>query len=470
VSRQTVAAQITATRDSIFAQAIADAEGPGVSISAQYSNLAGSRRVRATFHLDADAYVIVGHIDADGVLRIAFPGDPKDDGLVKGNKTYQTQEFFAGFTDQYRYRVTSGMFQPVSSRYDSYDGGLGYVFIIASWRPMRFDRFQTGGDWDTFEIADEQYLRDPRPAIYELASLLVGENREAYTVKFARYFASQNLYPGFGAYSNSAFGLGFCSGYSAFNYGFASSPFDRLGSVYSAQAFNRESFYYRGRQYYYNAAGDCYQSGFPGYRGGGYYGYQIATGPVNPGTNPPTPKRAFDPDHLTRNPLEPRQVAPHVVPGGRIITVTEGIADRPRTSPVYRERGLLTSDDGQIGVVGRREPRIDARNVDPRAGSGERTRPSIQEMVNRQPPTPVNESRGYSRARAFDNDRSSYTPASRSRMEPSSSSSSGGGGGYSPAASRSEPSSSSSGSGSPPAAPPASSGASGSGSRPPGTR
>ena len=48
MSRQAVAAQIVATRDSIFAQAIADVEGPGVSISAQYSNLTGSRRVRAT--------------------------------------------------------------------------------------------------------------------------------------------------------------------------------------------------------------------------------------------------------------------------------------------------------------------------------------------------------------------------------------------------------------------------------------
>src|SRR6185503_13877033 len=124
------------------------------------------------------------HIDASGVMRIVFPIEPSDDGLVKGKKTYETQEFFAGFADQYRDRLRYGMFRPAMNNIDSYDGGLGYVFIIASWRPMHFDRFATGGNWDSFEIADEQYMKDPRPAIYELGSLLVGENREAYTVKF----------------------------------------------------------------------------------------------------------------------------------------------------------------------------------------------------------------------------------------------------------------------------------------------
>src|SRR5688572_24860643 len=77
-------------RDSVYAQAIADIEGPGASIRAEFSNLAGSRRVRARFNLDADAYVVIGHIDASGVLRIAFPTNPAtDDGFVKGNKSYQ---------------------------------------------------------------------------------------------------------------------------------------------------------------------------------------------------------------------------------------------------------------------------------------------------------------------------------------------------------------------------------------------
>src|SRR5947209_7677731 len=52
--------------DSLNAQAVADAEGPRVSIRAEFSNVSGSRRVRGIFNLQDDAYVVIGHIDADG--------------------------------------------------------------------------------------------------------------------------------------------------------------------------------------------------------------------------------------------------------------------------------------------------------------------------------------------------------------------------------------------------------------------
>ena len=79
--------------DSIIAQALADREGPRVTIHAQISNAADSRRVRGVFRLEDDAYVIVGHIDADGVLRIAFPNDPTDDGFVRGSRPIRPMSF-----------------------------------------------------------------------------------------------------------------------------------------------------------------------------------------------------------------------------------------------------------------------------------------------------------------------------------------------------------------------------------------
>ena len=109
-----------AERDSVLAQAVADREGPRVSIYAEFANAAASRRVRANFHVDDDAYVVVGHLDADGILRIVFPTEPGDDGFVRGQHTYHTAEFFAGFTDQYRYRARSGgFFRNTQSSYDS---------------------------------------------------------------------------------------------------------------------------------------------------------------------------------------------------------------------------------------------------------------------------------------------------------------------------------------------------------------
>ena len=472
-------AQQVAWRDSVYAQAIADAEGPGASIRAEFSNLTGSRRVRGVFNLESDAYVIVGHIDAEGVLRIAFPLDPTtDDGFVKANRQYRTHEFFAGFTDQYRWRAQQSFMRPSAIRNsDSYDGGLGYLFIIASWRPMRFDRFSTEGSWDSFELADESYMRDPRPAIYELASLLVGENREAYTVKFARYNNSRTLY-GDGFYSSAFNSFRYCAGYRPLGFGYY--PIDvgyglgfgdfgyGMNGISHGYAFSR-----RGTNYYYDSFGDCYRTGYPG---GGYGGYSRYAGLTPPQRE--LPKRAFDPEG-GRVPFSPRIVATHSVPG----QPTNPTASAPTVSSSYRMRGLITSDDP---TGGRREPRDENRGV-----TG-RSRPAIQEMVSRAPSSSDDRtngrvSNGYnngsnSRARPQPSDRNGYSsPTYRDRtpVQTSSGESRGYMGGYSaPTDVSRSPGSSSSGSGAstatPVSAPPsgASSGPPGSssgtgGSRPP---
>jgi hypothetical protein len=357
-------------RDSVLAQAVADREGPRVSISAEFTNAASTRRVRANFHLDDDAYVVVGHLDADGILRITFPSAPGDDGFVRGQHTYHTSEFFAGFADQYRYRAQSaGLFRTTQASYDSYDGGLGYVFIIASWRPMHFEQFSTNGNWDTFEVADPDYMRDPRPAIYELASVLAGENREAYTVKFARFFDTERMYSGSSSYS-SAFGNGFCSGYEPL--GFGSTPFENRYNFNPLYAYGT-TFDYRGSRYYYDSAGDCYRSS-PGFFYGNQYGIAYGS-PVN---TPPTRPRTFNLDG-PRKPGTPRVPPGHVMPlnsgqtGG---DVTNADQTTPVASPHYRQRGLITTDEPGTGPI-RRQPRVETRPTDDGA------RPSIQEMTNR---------------------------------------------------------------------------------------
>jgi hypothetical protein len=365
-----------AARDSLIAQAVADRQGPAASIHAEVSNAADSRRLRAVFHLDDDAYVVVGQIGADGVLRIVFPVDPGDDGFVKGNKTYQTNEFFAGFNDEFRYRARqTGLFRDVSSANDSYDGGLGYVFIVASWRPMRFTQFSTDGKWDSFEIADQTYMRDPRPAINELASLLAGENREAYTVQYARSYTTLALTDA----SSGLFNSGYCSGYQPL--GFDSSPFgafgyNGIGIGYSPFLSYGSNFYYRGQEYYYSAFGDCY---VPGGYGGFGYGYNvgyIAQGiPVAPFKHP----HIFDLDHHHSPPV-PQPVDKH-----RLQTTVSGqdagaASSAPQTahySAGYRQRGLITPEDPKSGPE-RGQPGVGAR-----FSAEDRLRPSIQDMINR---------------------------------------------------------------------------------------
>ena len=154
-------------RDSAAAQQVADEVGPRVTVRADFDFAGGSREVQATFHMYDDAYVIVGHLDAAGRLKIVFPSEPGDDGFVRGDKIYHVPSFFAGFVDEYAWRRNDYRYSAhtVASRRDSYDAGLGYVFVIASWRPMRLDRITDGDRWQTYNDSDVGYMTDPRDAV-----------------------------------------------------------------------------------------------------------------------------------------------------------------------------------------------------------------------------------------------------------------------------------------------------------------
>ena len=342
--------------------------GPRVSIHAEVANEADSRRVRGIFRVDDDAYVIVGHIDADGVLRIAFPSDPQDDGFVRANRSYQTHEFFAGFNAQYRFRArTSTIWNTVAAQ-DAYDGGFGYVFIIASWRPMRFDRFSDGYRWDTFDLVNDSYMNDPRPAIQELASRLAGDNGDAYTIQFARYTNTQVVYSDYYPIA-SAYDVGFCSGYRP--YGFASYGYARYGyPMYSGFEYN---MWYRGSRYSYDSFGDCYRSSSPFGFGLQYRIVQVPV--ITPPRNQP---RIFDMDGHRPAPV-PRALPGHVMPQPGQAAPGEAQIEH-RTAIDYRERTTPTTDPNQTGPA-RRQPRIDAPTPVER-----RERPMAQEAPRRAEP------------------------------------------------------------------------------------
>lgn len=349
-----------AQRDSVAAQALADREGPRVTVRTEINAYTSSRRVRAMFHVDDDAYVVIGHIDPDGVLRIVFPTDPHDDGFVQGGRSYSTAQFFAGYADEYAYRLqTVGFYPHISSAHDSYDGGLGYVFVIASWRPFHVDQFSTEGRWDTFELTDQEYMRDPRPAVHELASLLVGDQEEAYTVKFASYFNTLAFYNG-NNFFNSEFGVASCPG-SNFGFGFT----DAVRPVSYYTTFQ----YYRNQLFGYDSFMGCFMPL------GGYVNHFPT---VRIAQNPPVPAqpRAFDPNQKHTQP-EPRR------PGGRIPLSTapgSDVGNGSHVSTQYRMRGLI-ADDGPRTPPSRHRPGIGIDGVDGAPASP--ARPTIQQMVER---------------------------------------------------------------------------------------
>lgn len=266
-------------RDSAQAQAIADEVGPRVTVSADFeypSGTSGSRRVDARFHMYDDAYVIVGHMDASGRLTIVFPSAPGDDGFVRGDKIYNVPSFFAGFGDEYAWRYSDYYTRAhaPASRRDSYDAGLAYVFVIASWRPMRLDRITDGNRWQTYNIGDASYMSDPREAIEELGSVIAGDNREAYTIEYAHYTSTN-----YGQYALSDFDAvnSGCYGYS------------------SSLGFLRPGFFVS-RMDYLNGYGygfgpvNCQATAGLGYLGYGYgYGYGYPYGGYGYGYGSPAP-------------------------------------------------------------------------------------------------------------------------------------------------------------------------------------
>jgi hypothetical protein len=335
-------------------------EGPRVSVYAEVENAAGSRLVRANFHLDDDAYVLVGHIDADGVLRIEFPEAPEDNGFARGQASYQTAQFFAGFAGEYRARFATGLYRlNGASANDSYDGGLGYVFVIASWQPMHFEKFATDGRWDSFEVSDANYAKDPRPAIYELASLLAGTNPSTYTVRFAKVFDTRTLYGASGGYFSDAYGSQMCNGFGyGYSFGFASSPFG-FSAFNPVQIYGYgQSFWWRGSEYIYSQANDCYyqrNTYFPfGYRPYGY-GWGVAQTPPPPAG--PGVGRFIGIGQIRQPPLTPQPAPMHIAPGGATdVGGTNAtkmtLAPTPdNTSPQYRTRGLVSHQDPAGGEV-----------------------------------------------------------------------------------------------------------------------
>jgi hypothetical protein len=355
--------------DSVVAQNLADQEGPGLSVSATSYSGPGGRRIRANVRLDNDAYLVVGHVGPDGIVRILFPLDPHDNGLVVGGRSYAIPEFFAGYAsdsfdryssrfDLFRFATSSrGAFGPLGAL-GSGDAGEGYVFAVASWRPMHFEGLSEDGAWSEFELTSARSRRDPRPAIHEVANVLVGTARESFSVKFARYVNPSAASQDYFNFSN------FMSGACYARNGFVGLP--RFAALTPAFAYNSvfdlfgTPYYYRGRYYLYDDMTGCshpaaYSFPYTQLAGGTPYS-------PNPTPSPEQPRTRFTPGgSRPGQPWEPQPVPPDA--GGLGDTL-------PQASTAFRPRGLIAGGGGE--------------GLTPRGASGRRParRPTIQQMVN----------------------------------------------------------------------------------------
>jgi hypothetical protein len=286
-------------------------DGPKGSIRVGYMGGLIHRTLTAYFRTDRNAYVLVGHLGGDGLIRVLYPSDPRDPGFVSANKTWQTDMFntqYDGLPSLFSYSVAS--FRSINAAFDSYDGrGHGYVFMIASHMPLRSNVLAEGNEWMEWEVTNYQQQFDPRWAVRDFAEAVAGGG---YTLEYATAFNSTR----YDAYASQAWDcsvistLGFS--YSPFWSTWGYSPYGRASSF--SNCFNSYSSGYRGRYGYLN--------------GLNVNGYNVPTVFPTLPTTPSTPAPQLDRPGR-------RGLGPQDGTTTRELTTT-GVALHRRTAPVER--------------------------------------------------------------------------------------------------------------------------------------
>jgi len=160
---------------------------PRGSVYAQYTGGLTNRTLDARFQVDQDAYVMIGHLAGDGVIRILYPESPKASAKVRA-KEWQRSRSTVAYYDAVPslYAFTPVTYRLGGARMDSYDGlGHAFVFMITSKKELDFDAVSDKGFWNNFEVPDYTRLPDPRDAVREFAELVADG---PYALQFASSF------------------------------------------------------------------------------------------------------------------------------------------------------------------------------------------------------------------------------------------------------------------------------------------
>ena len=168
-------------------------DGPKASVWVDYTGGLLNRSLQASFRTEQFAYVMVGHLGGDGRIRVLFPESPDESGYVRGKKYYRTVStpaYYDAIPSLFSY--TASPYRGAGAMHDSYDGrGHGYVFIIASRTPLRYEVLYDYGDWAELEMDGYTRHHDPRYAIRSFANVLAGGAK--YTLKFATSFMTTSF-------------------------------------------------------------------------------------------------------------------------------------------------------------------------------------------------------------------------------------------------------------------------------------
>ena len=121
---------------------------------------------------------MVAHLGGDGRIEVLYPTDARETGYVPAGKWFRTPAFSAYYDavpQLYSFAMTP--YRSVGARLDSYDGrGNGFIFVIASRNPLRFDRVSQSGLWDDYEVSSYRSTYDARTSIRQFADEIAGSH------------------------------------------------------------------------------------------------------------------------------------------------------------------------------------------------------------------------------------------------------------------------------------------------------
>lgn len=131
---------------------VAAADDPPIRIELNNDRFERGDRAKVRVETAEDGYLLVFHVDPDGVLRVLFPLDPGDDNFVRGDKRYELRG--RGGRESFDVDVSSGR---------------GFVYAAVSREPFRFAEFTLGDHWDYRVLAPRRLGSDPEPELTDLA-------------------------------------------------------------------------------------------------------------------------------------------------------------------------------------------------------------------------------------------------------------------------------------------------------------
>jgi Domain of unknown function (DUF4384) len=133
------------------------------------------------------AHVAVFRVDTDGRIRVLFPREPWGDTWMRKSRQHEVPGGGGGRT----FVVDD-------------DPGIGYLFVIASSRPLDFDDIARGDHWDYRAIEGGRITGDPYVALADLAARIAPGDDYDYDV--SPYYVERRYdYPRFVCYDCHAY-------------------------------------------------------------------------------------------------------------------------------------------------------------------------------------------------------------------------------------------------------------------------